>query len=422
MRITLLAIGSRGDVQPLVALGGALDRAGHRVRVATSPEFADLVRGAGLDFSPAGPPATGVLSERGGRKLVSGAGGPVVQVLRLRRVLIPLIDQLLEDLRHAAADSDALLFTPLVNIGDIAQHVGVPAMMVSLWPKSRTSAFPAIGLPRVPLLDGPYNRLTHMLLEQLSWRPFQRAGNRARKAIGLPPMRWGTPLGYAHRHRWPVLYGFSETVVPRPADWGPWLHVTGYWCTESAPGWEPPARLLRFLDAGEPPVVITFGSMTAWDPAELARTAAEALRLAGRRGVLVGDLDLGGIEQGDRLLHVQDIPHDWLFPRAAAVVHHAGAGTAAAALRAGVPNVTVPFFADQPFWAERINALSASPDPLPRSQLTPERLAEEIRETTQDPSIAAGARRVGEQLRAEDSLGKAVRVVEQHIGARPAVR
>lgn len=420
MRIALLAVGSRGDVQPLVALGAALDRAGHRVRVATSPEFADMVRGAGLDFSPAGPSATGVLSERDGRKLVSGAGGPVVQVLRLRQVLVPLIDRLVDDLRHAAADSDALLFTPLVNIGDVAQHVGVPAMMVSLWPKSRTSAFPAIGLPRIPLLDGPYNRLTHMLLEQLSWRPFQREGNRARAALGLPPMRWGTPLGYAHRHQWPVLYGFSETVVPRPADWGPWLHITGYWFAEPPPGWEPPARLLRFLDAGEPPVVITFGSMTAWDPAELASIAVEALRLAGRRGVLVGGLDLGDRDD-DRLVHLPEIPHDWLFPRAAAVVHHAGAGTAAAALRAGVPNVTVPFFADQPFWAERIRALSASPAPLPRGRLTPERLAAAIRQATQDPEIAAGAREVGRRLRTEDSLGQAVRVVERHIQAHPAV-
>ena len=412
----MLAVGFRGDVQPVVALGGALAAAGHDVRVATSPEFEGLVTEAGLSFSPAGPRASDVINAEDGRTLVGGDRGIVRQAAQLRRVLDPLVPQLLQDLRRAVEGADAVLFTPLVNIGDIPD-LGVPAIMVSLWPKSRTSAFPAVGFPHAPLLDGPYNRLTHVLLEQLSWRPLQRQGNRVRQALGMPPLRWDTPLGHAHKRRLPVLYGFSEAVVPRPPDWGPWLHITGYWFHGADPGWQPRADLRRFLDQGDPPVVVTFGSMTRGDPSRLTRIAAQALRLAGRRGVLVGPLD--PVVHSDRLFHVSEIPHHWLFPKAAAVVHHGGAGTAAAALRAGVPNITVPYFADQPFWAERIRALPAGPDPLPRRTLTPERLAAAINHATSDQRILDGARRISRRLRQEDGLTRAVQTIERHLESHP---
>lgn len=408
----MLAVGFRGDVQPVVALGAALADAGHQVRVATSPEFQNLVTGAGLDFAPAGPRASDVLNADDGRTLVGGGRGIVRQAAQLRRVLDPLVQRLLDDLRRAITDADAVLFTPVVNIGNLGD-LGIPAMMVSLWPKTRTRAFPAIGFPRVPLLGGAYNRLTHVLLEQLSWRPFQRRGNQARRALGLPPLRWDTPLGHTHKRQVPVLYGFSETVVPRPPDWGPSVHITGYWFNDTGADYEPGAGLARFLDQGEPPVVIAFGSMTAGDPARLTRIATRALDLTGRRGVLVGPA--APAVPDERVFHVPEIPHDWLFPRAAAVVHHGGAGTTAAALRAGVPNVAVPFFADQPFWAERVQALPAGPAPLPRKALTPQRLAASIRRATGDPRIQAGARRTGRLLREEDGAAQAVKIIEQHL-------
>ncbi|MQA05183.1 MAG: glycosyltransferase [Streptosporangiales bacterium] len=412
MRITVVAIGSRGDVEPLVALAGALDRAGHRVRIGTAPDFAGMVEGAGLDFVRVGPSAREVLSDSEGRKMISGAGGVGAQAIRLRRLLEPVAEGLANDLCNAVDDAEALLFTPLVNVGDVTEQLGVPSMLVSLWPKNRTSAFPAVGFPEAPLLGGPYNRLTHVLLEQLAWRPFQRQGNRIRHTFGQLPLRWNTPLGYAHKRRQSVLYGFSESVVPRPPDWGPWLHMAGYWFNEPAPSWSPPADLVRFLDAGEPPVVITFGSMASWDPTRLARVASEALARSGRRGVLVGGFDRAELDD-DRICYVPEIPYHWLLPRAAAVVHHGGAGTTAATLRAGVPSVIVPFFGDQPFWARRVVELGAGTKPI--RGLSAAKLTAAIRQATSDPGIAANAARVGRRLRAEDGLSHAVNVVERHF-------
>ncbi|MQA85192.1 MAG: glycosyltransferase [Streptosporangiales bacterium] len=417
MRMTLVALGFRGDVEPLVALGGALARAGHQVRVATSPEFEAMVRGDGLDFAPVGPHASNVVGNEPGRRMIGGEGGIGGQLLRLRRLIEPVIEQLVGDALSAADDADALLFTPLANVGYVAEQRGVPSLMVSLWPKSRTSAFPAVGFPRARFLGGPYNRFTHLLLEQASWRPFQRKANRTRIALGLPPIRWGTPMGLQHKQRRPVIYGFSESVVPRPADWGDWLQLTGYWFRDPPVGWRPPAELTRFLADGEPPVVVTFGSMATWHPARLGSIAVEALRLAGRRGILVGTLESDAT--GDHVLHLPDVPYHWLFPKTAAVVHHGGAGTTAAALRAGVPSVVVPFFADQPFWASRVRELAGGPDPLPRCQLSAPRLAAAINQACTDPQIRRETVRVSEGLRAEDGLGRAVAAIEQHL-ASPA--
>lgn len=414
MRMTLVAIGSRGDVEPLVALGGALARAGHQVRVATSPDFEPMVRGAGLDFATVGPSTVDVLSETPGRKLIGGSGGLCAQALRLRRLLAPIADELAADLLAAVDDADAVLFTQLVNVGDVAEQLGIPSMLVALWPKNRTSAFPAIGFPRARLLGPAYNRLTHLLLEQLSWRPFQRQGNRIRRSFGGLPLRWETPLGHAHKQRQPVLYGFSDAVVPRPADWGPWLHVTGYWFKEPQDGWSPPEGLARFLADGAPPVVVTFGSMTVWDPAWLAETAVDALARTGKRGVFVGAFDSADVV-GDGVYHVPEVPYRWLFPKAAAVVHHAGAGTTAAALRAGVPSVTVPFFGDQPFWARQVEEIGAGPEPIRR--LSAARLAEAIDTATSDRRIRENAAQAGRRIRAEDGLGRAVQIVEQYFAS-----
>ncbi|MGH3321209.1 MAG: glycosyltransferase [Streptosporangiaceae bacterium] len=413
MRLTVLAVGLRGDVEPVVALGSGLRRAGHRVRVVTSPDFASMADSAGLECVPVGPHATEVVQETQGRRMMSERGGIQGQACRLRQILTPVARGLARAAEGALTDTDAILFTPLAGVGDVPQRLGVPGIMLSLWPKSRTSTFPAVGFPEAPILRGPYNLATHLMLEQLSWRPFQHAGNQARAELGLPPIRWATPLGRWHAERRPVVYGFSEAVVPRPVDWGPHLHITGYWFPPATADWRPPPELERFLDQGEPPVVVTFGSMAASDPARLGRAAAGALRRAGRRGVVVGATFPAPDE--DTVCHVRYAPYEWLFPRAAAVVHHGGAGTTAAALRAGVPSTPVPFFADQPFWAARLRALEAGTEPLPRRLLSTQRLAPAITRACEDPRLREGAARLGSELRAEDGVERAVAAIEEHL-------
>ncbi|WP_233583264.1 glycosyltransferase, partial [Corallococcus sp. CA053C] len=264
--------------------------------------------------------------------------------------------------------------------------------------------------PRRPL-PGFVNRSLHVAMRQLVWLGFRRMVNQARRnVLGLGPWSLVHPGHVMLERRWPVVYGFSPAVVPPPPDWSDLIKVTGYWFLDEARTWVPPVGLLDFLNAGPAPVYVGFGSMGGFDAAETSRLVVQALN--GRRAVLAagwGGLDRKALPENVHF--VDSAPHDWLFPRMAAVVHHGGAGTTAAALRAGVPMAVVPFLGDQPFWGWRMEQLGVAPRPIPRKQLTAQNLATAIA-ATDSPGMRARAEHLGATIRSEDGVGQAVRIIE----------
>lgn len=212
----------------------------------------------------------------------------------------------------------------------------------------------------------------------------------------------------------PIVYGYSRHVAPVPPDWGDWLYVTGYWFLDADDSWRPPADLVAFLDDGPPPVYVGFGSMVDQEAEAVTKIVLQALASSGRRAILLGGWSrLGQGKLPESILRVDWAPHSWLFPRMAAVVHHGGAGTTAAGLRAGVPDVIVPYFADQPFWAGRVRALGVGPEPIPRQKLTAERLAEAIESASMDEEMGRRARELGRKIQAEDGVATAVPLIER---------
>jgi UDP:flavonoid glycosyltransferase YjiC (YdhE family) len=220
-----------------------------------------------------------------------------------------------------------------------------------------------------------------------------------------------------HGRAVPLLYGYSPTVVPKPSDWDEHAHVTGYWFLDHAPDWQPPAGLVDFLESGSPPVYVGFGSLVSGGAEKASRVVLDALRQSGQRGVLAtGWGGLGPSDLPGEVYATESVPHDWLFPRMAAVAHHGGAGTTGAGLRAGVPSIILPFSKDQPFWARRVEALGAGPAPIPRKRLTAGRLAQAMHVAVTDESIRERSAALGEAIRGENGVGNAVRVVNQAIG------
>jgi UDP:flavonoid glycosyltransferase YjiC (YdhE family) len=260
--------------------------------------------------------------------------------------------------------------------------------------------------------------LGKLLLEPFGWRLVGELQNRFRRdVLGLPAQ---TRRQNAQRlARALVVQGFSEHVVPHPPDWPERVHTTGYWFLDEGRDWLPPEPLERFLEAGEPPVYIGFGSMTGHDPERVTRLLLDAVRLSGRRAVLQsGWASLGsGAPLPDAVFLLDAAPHARLFPRMAAVVHHGGAGTTGEGLRAGVPTLIVPHMADQPFWGSRVAALGVGPAPIPRNRLTPERLANAIRQAATDPGMRERAVALGQRIRAQDGVGTAVALIERHLRA-----
>ncbi|MBV9123807.1 MAG: glycosyltransferase family 1 protein [Planctomycetes bacterium] len=429
MRITILTTGSRGDVQPYVALGVGLQEVGHEVRLATHGEFASLIQERGLGFSPLIGDPRALLETGEGQELLDSGGNPFRLLRQFVRLAEPMARQCLADSLQACEGAEAVLFSMTACFGHwVAQKLGVPSCAAYLLPVTPTRAMPSTVFPAwpswLPLGRELYHRFTYFLGSQLLWMPLQRAANHARRdVLDLPPLSLWAPPWRSFPPGFPVIYGFSPTLLPKPADWDNDKHVTGFWFLDCRKEWTAPPELLDFLDSGPPPVYVGFGSMNNRNAEEVAGLVREALGRAGQRGILLtGWGGLAPTNLPDTIFPIESVPHDWLFPRMAAVVHHGGAGTTAAGLRAGVPSVLVPFMSDQPFWARRIFELRAGPKPIPRKRLSADRLEQAIHQAVTDPDLRGRAAELGERIRVENGVEQAVETFHRCLQVeRPAV-
>jgi sterol 3beta-glucosyltransferase len=283
-----------------------------------------------------------------------------------------------------------------------------------------TQDFPSLLFYQGPRFGKLYNALTHQVFEQVFWQMTGRSlsafwRDKGRKDVvpGMPPYRNQRDEGL------PILYGYSQHVLPRPHDWKSNILITGYWFLDAPADWQPPADLVDFLQSGDPPVYIGFGSMGNKSRAqESTEIAIEALSITGKRGVLASGWNSlsHSINLPENVYIIKDVPHDWLFPQMAAVVHHGGAGTTAAGLRAGVPSVIIPHGMDQPMWGQRVAELGVGSPPIPRKQLTAEKLAGAINRSLQD-DVRDRARTLGEKISGEDGVSRAVELTNQVLNA-----
>jgi len=422
-QIAILALGTRGDVQPYLALACGLTASGYRVRVVTSPRYEALVRRRGVDFAAIHhtDPLHAHQTTQGRARLT--ADPDLLGFLRsLHHSTASSASQRLADAWQGSRHATTIVASPLaVLMGySIAERLNVPFVRACCGPMSPTGYFPSAFIASVPDISRRLNLWSHRLASRVIWRRFRTQINQARAdVLGLGPLRQD-PLAGLDQADGPVLYGYSPTVCAPPPDWGPQSRVTGYWFLDTEPEWTPPDALRDFLAAGPAPVYVGFGSMADAQPIELTRLVADALARAGQRGVLVtgwGGLTQPATALSSNLFVADDVPHDWLFQRVTAVVHHAGAGTTGAGLRAGLPTVTVPFgMPDQPFWARRVFQLGAGPEPIPRSRLTAERLAGAIRTAVTNPVMRDHASAIGARIRADDGVAGAAALLDEHRG------
>jgi sterol 3beta-glucosyltransferase len=334
----------------------------------------------------------------------------------------PLVHQLMEKGREACADADLLLLSPtalFVSLS-IAEKLRLPTCWTALQPTAPTRQLENFFFPALPpWVPGKsiYNLATHYVAGETLWHLMRKILNRARaEALDLPPMPLLGPIAETLRpdlH----LYGFSPRVISCPPDWKANHQIAGFWFLDD-PAFRPSADLVDFLKSGPPPVYIGFGSMHDRESAKLTELVLEALNRTGQRGVLhTGWGAIQNVPRSDQVFPVGSVPHEWLFPRMAAVVHHGGAGTTGAALRAGIPSVVVPFGGDQPFWGRRTAELGVGPRPIARKKLTAECLADAIRVAVTDPAMRDRSAALGAQIQAEDGVARAVELFEQHVGA-----
>lgn len=412
--VALLTYGSRGDVAPFLALARGLMAAGHSVEVVGPGPAAHLASLHQVPYRPLpGDPdqLARMLSDHAGLSLP-------LQVFRMTQHVLPIAAEVLRIVLEVGRHADMLVHSFLMAEAGhaAARRNRIPDVSAQLFPVFvPTGEFAAVAHPDLRL--GPiYRRATHgvnNLIFRLGGRLMYarlRARHRDLPRLGQWPFdaHGGDPTS--------ILFGYSPVVLPPPADWPAWAKVTGYWSLGPPPGWSPPDDLVRFLAEGPPPVYFGVGSMRPSRLAVAVATAVEGILSVGGRAVIA--VKPGAIEPGrfpPTVRVVGDVPHEWLLPRMSAVIHHGGAGTTGAALRAGVPSMAVPITADQGFWARRIHALGVGPAPVPLSRWTIERAGEAVRRLRQQTSMAEAARSLASLLSRERGVETAVEFIQDHL-------
>ncbi|MCL4251122.1 MAG: glycosyltransferase [Anaerolineae bacterium] len=414
MRILLLGFGSRGDVQPLVALGKGLRDAGYDVTLAAGINFQTWIEREGLTYEPIHVDVEALVNSSGGKEWLNDSShDPRTEMRNMKRMADEVAGPVAQDLMRMAQTADVyvsglMTVAPADSLAQLYGKRHIHAFLQPFYPTTNGAAGLTAPLPGQNIF---INRWWGYLVQMIMWNVMRGPTNTLREdVLHLPPGTRGDFIRAWNRK--PALYGYSEHVVPRPRDWPPHLHITGYWFDVPDETYTPPPALQAFLDAGAAPVYIGFGSMSNTDPRGTLRTFVEALKKAGRRGILhSGWAGLQAEDLPDSIYMLDYAPHEWLFPRVAGIVHHGGAGTTASGLRAGVPSTIVAHMGDQPFWGRRVHELGVGPQPIPRHDLSAERLAYAIAQMTTDSAMQARAAALGDTIRAEDGVGNAVRVL-----------
>jgi UDP:flavonoid glycosyltransferase YjiC (YdhE family) len=407
-------MGSRGDVEPYIALGKGLKKAGHYVRLISHQNFDSLISSHGLEFWAIEGNVQEIAQsvemseqiEKGNflsvlSKMKKAAEAQATGAIKIGVSACQGMDMVL------AGIGGLFIAVPL------AEKFNIPLLQAYYIPFTPTGEFPSFLFPKLPqLLGGSVNRFSYHAMRQIMWQGFRSTDKLTRKQLDLPTSSFWGPYKRLQSQKFPILYGYSPSIIPPAPDWNANTYVTGFWFLDEPSDWEPPQDLLDFLEAGSPPIYIGFGSMSSRNPEKTANLVLSALSETKQRAIMLSGWN--GLRKNDlpsSVFMVDSVPFSWLFPKMAAVVHHGGAGTTHYGVRAGVPSIIVPFFADQPFWGNRIKELGVGPSPIPRKKLTAKKLAKAISQVLKDSAMRDRAADLGQRIQKENGTDLAVKLI-----------
>ena len=411
LNITMLTMGSTGDVRPYVLLGKELKNRGYHITVAAFSSFRGMVTDEGLDFYPLSGNA---------EELITSVLGPETNGInylpQIYKRLHSVIPELLRGLEESCRTADAMICNYFGTVYySVAEKYHLPCIQTHFFPMDPTSSIPMSSF-RNQHLGSVFNKFTYKIgylsvgfLEKIllsEWREDSMISKR--KATSHPVYKIG-------EHDIPVLYAISPSVFPKPREWPDSIHMSGFWFDHSPCKWQPPEDLLEFLHSGEMPVYIGFGSMHSGNMNKMLTMILRALRAAGLRAVICGALNESSRHSGRKVYFADHIPHDWLFPRVSAVIHHGGAGTVSSGLRWGRPTWILPFAGDQPFWGAQIHRIGCGPKPVSRNSVTVRKLTKGLIDLTTKPGYKKNAADIAACLAKEDGTRTAADWIEQFI-------
>ena len=408
-------------MQPYIALGKGLQKAGLKVRLLTTPDFQPLAEQHGLEFHQIFDMDVEAVMQSDEARAILETKNPLTMLRRLTAFCRPWFDEALDNMLVALDGAAVGVLSSVAQFGgyEACEKVKIPVIFTFLQPVLPMTEVASPFFPAMPAMVGRgiYNRTSHHISMQAIWQLFRSIVNDARvNRLGLEKLPLSGSWHNIKKQKLPVIMGYSPNVVHPSASWHENVHVPGYWFLDEPEEWLPPSNLEAFLGEGKPPIYIGFGSMANRDAEKNTQIMVEALVRSGERGLLsTGWGGLQNMSMPDNIFKIASCPHSWLFPHMKAIVHHGGAGTTAAAFRAGRPQIVVPFFADQPFWGRMTQQLGVGIKSLPNKKITAESLAWAIKHVANNQAMQQKAMELGQTIRAEDGVGGAVRIIKEII-------
>ncbi len=411
MNITILTYGSRGDVQPFLPLSVKLISRGHSVKLAAPSRFQNFIEEHGITFVPLpGDPATAILR-------INDAGNNIFKMISEGWThALQVGPDVFRQTSEACKDADLIIhaFSHTVDGHTRAREMNIPDIHVQTFPMyAPTGDYPSVVLPDLKIRK--LNYFTHLAGQKIIWWLSLFGFDQIRRRTGLPKRKLYFPFDKDPlRLPTPILCAWSPGILPPSKEWSTNVHVMGYFFSDESKDYHPPPELQSFLDAGDPPICVSFGSMVNRDAEKLDSIIRDALAKTNNRGIILSGWGSAHKTSLNDLLYLESAPHDWLLPRCSMLIHHGGAGTVAAGLRAGIPQVIVPFMTDQPFWARRVHAVGAAPKPIKVKDLSVDRLIRGIVEANGDV-IRNHAQALGREIKSEAGVMRTVELIESHV-------
>jgi sterol 3beta-glucosyltransferase len=408
--ITIICAGSRGDFQPYIALAQQLKKLGKDVRITGSKSFEGFIQSYGIDFYPVDADIESLNVDPKLLKAAGSADNPLKMLLAFNKMKEFGI-YMVNDFYGACEGSELIIYHPGCTIGYFAaQKFGIPSVLASPFPMHKTKEYLSVVLYGKAKSNSFTKKISYEMIQGMLWMASKSSVKGFwKKQFGTVPENFGCPFERHTDQRHPAIASCSNFVFKRPTDWNKHIHQYGYWFVEESSEYMPSEELAAFLNAGEKPVYIGFGSMTSLVKHDnLAELAAEAITKSGKRGILCGMGKPANLTKN--IFAIDSIPHTWLFERVSAVCHHGGAGTTASGFKAGVPSIIIPFSNDQFAWAYRSYDLGVGAKPISKKELTSDKLADAIRVALSE-QIVTNAKTLGKKIATENGALECAKII-----------
>lgn len=430
MQVLILTLGTQGDVQPYVALAKGLKTKNHQVTLCTSSYFEPFITNNNIDYQFMNNRFIELINHPCSKTLLSGNSSiwkKLRSLFKLASLSKKIMPEMFIDTWQAAKNTtpDVIIAHPKVLFAShICEKMAIPLIIGSPIPSfEATQEFPLVGLPQLSLFSPVqaqwYNKLTYKLTQKAHHAFDKKINEFRKKHLNLAPCDPHSSPMKNHLNQAIIhMHAFSPEVVAKPHDWREQAYITGYWFLNKSEEWQAPKALNQFIAAGEPPIYIGFGSMAGNNAKQLGELITKAVQLANCRAIIAtgwGGIEINNSNLSSNICVIDAAPHDWLFPQMAAVVHHGGAGSTAAALKAGKPSLICPFSMDQPFWGKRVAMIGAGLPPIPQKKLTVTNLAAALIALSSDQLIHEKAQAIGANINKENGIQQAIEIIEQAV-------